>query len=141
MVGIDEKRMRVLADRAIKRSECRRGERLGVAKICQAVGQIDLVAVDIADDALAIILPCVPLEPVLVPIVDLDAEKHAKDKDDEIDRAMRTSEGTTIWYLRVIHHLAQNNEVWTLDISGEEWGEVDFPEDVASAETLARGWA
>jgi choline kinase len=59
---------------------------------------------------------------------------------DAIDRAMRTSEGTTIWYLRVIHHLAQDGDVWTLDISGEEWGEVDFPEDVARAEALARGW-
>ena len=28
-----------------------------------------------------------------------------------IDAAMRTSEGTTIWYLRVIHHLAQDGEV------------------------------
>ena len=58
-----------------------------------------------------------------------------------IDRAMRTSEGTTIWYLRVIHHLAQNGEVWTLDIKGEEWGEVDFPEDVAPAEALVKGWS
>ena len=57
-----------------------------------------------------------------------------------IDRAMRTAEGTTIWYLRVIHHLAQNGEVWTLDIKGEEWGEVDFPEDVAPAEALVKGW-
>ena len=57
-----------------------------------------------------------------------------------IDRAMRTSEGTTIWYLRVIHHLAQHGDVWTLDISGDEWGEVDFPEDVASAEALVKRW-
>ena len=57
-----------------------------------------------------------------------------------IEKAMRTSEGTTIWYLRVIHHLAQNGDVWTLDISGEEWGEVDFPEDVERAETLVRRW-
>lgn len=57
-----------------------------------------------------------------------------------IEKAMRTSEGTTIWYLRVIHHLAQNGEVWTLDISGEEWGEVDFPEDVAAAEALVKDW-
>ena len=57
-----------------------------------------------------------------------------------IERAMRTKEGTTIWYLRVIHHLAQNSEVGTLDIAGEEWGEVDFPEDVGSAEALCRGW-
>ena len=59
---------------------------------------------------------------------------------DAIDRAMRTAEGTTIWYLRVIHHLAQNSEVWTLDISGEQWGEVDFPEDVAPAEAMVKGW-
>ena len=57
-----------------------------------------------------------------------------------IERAMRTPEGTTIWYLRVIHHLAQDGAVWTLDISGEQWGEVDFPEDVASAEALVKGW-
>ena len=57
-----------------------------------------------------------------------------------IDKAMRTGEGTTIWYLRVIHHIAQNGEVWTLDIKGEEWGEVDFPEDVENAETLEKRW-
>ena len=57
-----------------------------------------------------------------------------------IERAMRTKEGTTIWYLRVIHHLAQNSDVWTLDIAGEEWGEVDFPEDVGPAETMVAGW-
>ena len=57
-----------------------------------------------------------------------------------IEKAMRTTEGTTIWYLRVIHHLAQNGEVWTYDISGEQWGEVDFPEDIASAEALCATW-
>jgi choline kinase len=59
---------------------------------------------------------------------------------DAIDRAMRTKEGTTIWYLRVIHHMAQNGEVWTLDIEGEEWGEVDFPADVAAAKELTGRW-
>ena len=59
---------------------------------------------------------------------------------DAIDKAMRTSEGTTIWYLRVIHHLAQNGEVWTLDIEGEQWGEVDFPADVEPARALVAGW-
>lgn len=58
-----------------------------------------------------------------------------------IERGMRTKEGTSIWYLRVIHHLAQNGEVWTLDISGEEWGEVDFPTDVETARALVAGWA
>ncbi|QNM83465.1 phosphocholine cytidylyltransferase family protein [Sphingomonas sabuli] len=57
-----------------------------------------------------------------------------------IERGMRTPEGTTIWYLRIIHHIAQQSAVWTLDISGEQWGEVDFPEDVEPARALARGW-
>jgi len=59
---------------------------------------------------------------------------------DAIDRAMRTPEGTTIWYLRVIHHLAQNGEVWAFDIEGEEWGEVDFPADVDTARALTARW-
>ena len=57
-----------------------------------------------------------------------------------IEAAMRTPEGTTIWYLRVIHHLAQDGEVQVLDISGEEWGEVDFPPDVEAARALCERW-
>jgi len=59
---------------------------------------------------------------------------------DWIGKSIRTSEGTTIWYLRVIHHIAQQHPVWTLDIRGEEWGEVDFPEDVERATELAAAW-
>jgi choline kinase len=57
-----------------------------------------------------------------------------------IEAAMRTPEGTTIWYLRVINHIAQSADVWTLDISGEEWGEVDFPPDVDNARALTARW-
>jgi choline kinase len=57
-----------------------------------------------------------------------------------IERDIRTPEGTTIWYLRVIHHLAQDSEVWTFDIRGEQWGEVDFPEDVGRARLLVAAW-
>jgi choline kinase len=57
-----------------------------------------------------------------------------------IEEAMRSPEGTQIWYLRVIHHLAQESEVWTLDIAGEQWGEVDFPEDVERAQAMVAGW-
>ncbi len=57
-----------------------------------------------------------------------------------IEKAIRTSEGTTIWYLRVIHQIAQAQPVWTFDINGEEWGEVDFPEDVGSARELTARW-
>jgi choline kinase len=59
---------------------------------------------------------------------------------DAIEAAMRTPEGTTIWYLRVINHLAQSVDVWTLDINGEEWGEVDFPPDVDNARELTARW-
>jgi choline kinase len=57
-----------------------------------------------------------------------------------IERAIRTGEGTTIWYLRVIHQIAQAENVWTLDINGEEWGEVDFPPDVDQARALTARW-
>ena len=57
-----------------------------------------------------------------------------------IEAAMRTPEGTTIWYLRVINHIAHSNDVWTLDINGEEWGEVDFPPDVDAARELTARW-
>ena len=57
-----------------------------------------------------------------------------------IERAIRTSEGTTIWYLRVIHQIAQEGPVWTLDIKGQDWGEVDFPEDVEAAKALTARW-
>jgi choline kinase len=30
--------------------------------------------------------------------------------------------------------------VWTLDIAGEEWGEVDFPPDVEAARELTARW-
>jgi len=57
-----------------------------------------------------------------------------------IQRAMRTPEGTTIWYLRVINQIAQGADIWTLDIKGEEWGEVDFPADVDNALELTARW-
>jgi choline kinase len=57
-----------------------------------------------------------------------------------IEHAMRTPEGTTIWYLRVINQIAQDADVWTFDIAGEEWGEVDFPPDVEAARELTARW-
>ena len=57
-----------------------------------------------------------------------------------IERAIRTPEGTTIWYLSVVHQLAQHSDVWTLDVHGEEWGEVDFPQDVDAAVALTARW-
>ena len=59
---------------------------------------------------------------------------------DAIEQAMRTPEGTTIWYLRVINQIAQGADIWALDIAGEEWGEVDFPADVDAARELTARW-
>src|SRR5947199_238217 len=36
--------------------------------------------------------------------------------------------------------LAGDCEVWTLDIHGDEWGEVDFPPDVDAARRLTTRW-
>ena len=40
----------------------------------------------------------------------------------------------------MINHIAQSGDVWTLDIHGEEWGEVDFPPDVEAARALVEQW-
>ena len=60
---------------------------------------------------------------------------------DEVERMMRTSEGTRRWYLRAIDALAVDHEVQTVSIMGEEWQEVDFPEDLEKARALTARWA
>ena len=59
----------------------------------------------------------------------------------EIERMLRTPEGTGNWYLKAIDALAQKERIETVSIHGQEWGEVDFPQDLERAETLTRGWA
>lgn len=59
---------------------------------------------------------------------------------DEVERMMRTSEGTLRWYLRAIDHLAAHHPVETVSIRGEAWQEVDFPEDVERARALTARW-
>ena len=59
----------------------------------------------------------------------------------QVERMMRTSEGTRRWYLRAIDALAAKVEVQTVSIKGEEWQEVDFPEDVDMALALTQRWA
>jgi choline kinase len=58
-----------------------------------------------------------------------------------VERMMRTPEGTRLWYLRAIDELAQSGaDVRTVSITGEEWQEVDFPEDLDKAEAVTAGW-
>lgn len=61
---------------------------------------------------------------------------------DQVERMMRSAEGTRRWYLRAIDALAQAGaDVRTVSIRGEEWQEVDFPEDIEKAEALTARWA
>jgi len=61
---------------------------------------------------------------------------------DQVERMMRQPDGTRRWYLRAIDALAQAGaDVRTVSIRGEEWQEVDFPEDVESAKALTARWA
>lgn len=60
---------------------------------------------------------------------------------DQVEKMMHTPDGTRRWYLRAIDALAQETEVHTISIKGEEWQEVDFHEDVAKAQDLTARWA
>ena len=61
---------------------------------------------------------------------------------DQVDRMMRRPDGTRRWYLRAIDELALGGaDVRIVSIAGEEWQEVDFPEDVAKAQALTALWA
>jgi choline kinase len=60
---------------------------------------------------------------------------------DRVESMMRQPDGTRRWYLRAIDALAQAGaDVRTVSIKGEEWQEVDFPEDVEAAKALTARW-
>jgi choline kinase len=61
---------------------------------------------------------------------------------DQVERMMRQPDGTRRWYLRAIDALAQSGaDIRTVSIRGEQWQEVDFPEDVEAAKALTAKWA
>jgi choline kinase len=60
---------------------------------------------------------------------------------DQVERMMRTTDGTRRWYLRAIDLIAGDTEVQTVSIKGEDWQEVDFPEDLDKARVLTARWA
>jgi choline kinase len=57
-----------------------------------------------------------------------------------VRNAMRTPEGVQHWYLKVIDSLAPSGKVGTVSIRGEEWGEVDFLNDIEIATALTDRW-
>ena len=59
----------------------------------------------------------------------------------QVERMMRQPDGTRRWYLRAIDELAKAGaDVRAVSIKGEEWQEVDFPEDVEAAKALTARW-
>ena len=60
---------------------------------------------------------------------------------DAVEATMRTPDGAKVWYLQVIHALAQRERIDALSIEGLNWGEVDFPPDLDSVREMVAGWA
>lgn len=59
----------------------------------------------------------------------------------EIERTMRTLEGTGLWYLSAIHRLAgSGTDVRVCSIEGLDWAELDFPADLETCRELAGRW-
>jgi choline kinase len=59
----------------------------------------------------------------------------------EIERTMRTPEGTGLWYLSAIHRLANSGvNVQTASIEGLEWAELDYPADLTECRAIATAW-
>jgi choline kinase len=56
----------------------------------------------------------------------------------EIERTIRTPEGTSLWYLSAIHRLANAGvDVKVASIEGLQWGELDFPADLVRCRSIA----
>jgi choline kinase len=134
-------------DTLVSRSLMRRvvgNDRSGICVTIDRKGEYDEDDMKVVEDGgrLKAIGKRLPLDTVNAESIGLLAFRAggAEQFREAIERAIRTPEGTTIWYLRVINQIAQGAEVWTLDIEGEEWGEVDFPPDVDRARELTARW-
>jgi choline kinase len=57
-----------------------------------------------------------------------------------VEASMRDGAGVGAWYLQVIDRLARDGQVGATDISGLEWGEIDFPSDLEDVSRLAAKW-
>ena len=57
-----------------------------------------------------------------------------------LERAMREPSGLKQWFPAAVGQLAKLTDVEVADISGHEWGEVDFPVDLQAARAMAAGW-
>ena len=59
----------------------------------------------------------------------------------EIERVMRTTEGTGLWYLSAINKLAGTGlDVRVASIAGLDWAELDYPADLERCRAIATKW-
>lgn len=59
----------------------------------------------------------------------------------ELERTMRTPDGTGLWYLSAIHRLANSGvDVRVASIEGLDWCELDFAADLEQARALGTRW-
>jgi choline kinase len=60
----------------------------------------------------------------------------------ELERTLRTREGTGLWYLSAIHRLANAGvDVRVESIEGLQWAELDFPADLDRCREIAGSWS
>jgi choline kinase len=60
----------------------------------------------------------------------------------EVERSMRVPAGLRRWYLSAINDLAGAGvDVRVVSIEGLQWGEIDYPADLARCRTIAAGWS
>jgi choline kinase len=60
----------------------------------------------------------------------------------ELERTMRTPEGTSLWYLSAINRLAGNGvDVRCESIEGLQWAELDYLSDLERCRALAESWS
>jgi choline kinase len=57
-----------------------------------------------------------------------------------VEAALRQPDGLRRWYLSVIDALAPGGGVRVASIEGLAWGEIDYPDDIARAAGVVRGW-
>lgn len=57
-----------------------------------------------------------------------------------LERAVRQPTALEQWYLSIVGKIAESGHVWTQNISGLDWSEVDYPLDLLRASTMVGRW-
>lgn len=61
----------------------------------------------------------------------------------ELERVMKTEAGLKLWYLSAVDRIAREDgeAVGVRSIEGLDWGELDFPDDLARNRAMTAAWA